>query len=74
MPSVLSLLLALLPAALAVPTVNKAHTESTVEGRWIAEFHDNAALETVMKTVQAVAGIKTKHEYNGMPSNDERFE
>lgn len=64
MPSVLSLLLALLPAALAVPTVNKAQTSNTVEGRWIAEFHDNAAFDAVMKTVKAVAGIKTKHEYS----------
>lgn len=64
MPSVLGLLLALLPAAFAVPTVNRVQTSNTVKGRWIAEFHDDAALETVMKTVQAVTGIKTKHEYN----------
>lgn len=64
MPSVLSLLLALLPAALAVPTVNRVQTANTVKGRWIAEFHDDAVLENVMKTVQAVAGIKTKHEYS----------
>lgn len=64
MPSVLSLLLALLPAALAVPTVNRAHTSSTVEGRWIAEFNDNVALDAVMETVKAVTGIKTRHEYH----------
>lgn len=63
MPSTLSLLLALLPAAFAVPTINKVQTANTVQNRWIAEFEDNVALDAVMNTVKAVAGIKTKHEY-----------
>ncbi|CZT20419.1 related to Cuticle-degrading protease [Ramularia collo-cygni] len=64
MPSVLSLFLALLPVALAVPTVNKVQTANTVQGKWIAELNDNVAIESVMNTIKAVTGIKTKHEYS----------
>lgn len=64
MPSILSLLVAVLPATLAIPTVNKVQTADTVQGKWIAEFNDNAAIDAVMRTVKAVAGIKTKHVYN----------
>jgi subtilisin family serine protease len=57
-------LLAVLPAVLAGPTINKRQTDNTIPGQWIATLEENAVLPTVLKTVKLLTGIKPKHQYS----------
>lgn len=66
MPSFINTLLAasaVLPAALAKPTIIRTQSAETISGKYIARVEDNEFLEAVLSTVLDVAGVESTYNY-----------